>query len=98
MKLISKMIAWNNFTFLAGHSDRYSVIEFDNMGGPLFKVDHDVSDPESTIVPREKLTITFDSMSQRKSLIRGLRFMADVLEDKYDGIATEERAIEDDRT
>jgi hypothetical protein len=93
MKLIGKE-GWNNFTVSAGYEDKYSIIEFDNMGGPSFKVDHFVADV-SELMPRERLTITFDSMSQRKSLIEGLRFMADVLDEKYDDISVEERIIKE---
>jgi hypothetical protein len=85
MKLICKETDFGYpMTFKAG-SDGHnrSMIEIVNEGLEMGVID----------VPGDKInsiTLTFESESQKKSLVYGLRFMADVLDGKYDDILVSE--------
>lgn len=69
---------------------KLSMIEI-HSEGPKMGV---IAVPKLLGIKSESITLTFESESQRKSLVTGLRFMADVLDGEYDDITVLTREIE----
>jgi hypothetical protein len=89
MKFLSKDFDYRSFMqFVIGcdsHSPK-TVLEFYNEADDMdIVVDED----------KNRVRLTFKSYSEKKALIQGLRFAADVIEGKYYDIYTHEEKIDD---